>query len=83
MGKKNRGVFEAANFLMEATGIYYKGIAYHLDNFGYEVNVVLPNNSVQYFSSLNIKSKTYKIDDNVLSQMNNTLKIKLNIKLIN
>lgn len=57
------------NFLMEATGVYYECLAFHLDSLKFEVNVVLPNTSKHYFSSLNIKTKTDKVDAKVLSQM--------------
>lgn len=57
------------NFLMEATGVYYEKLAYHLDKLKFEVNVVLPNTSKHYFSSLNIKTKTDEVDARVLSQM--------------
>jgi len=63
-GKSLRGV----NFLMEATGVYYESLACHLDKLELQVNVVLPNTSKHYFSSLNIKTKTDKIDAKVLSQ---------------
>lgn len=57
------------NFLMEATGVYYEKLAYHLDKLGIEVNVVLPNTSKHYFGSLNIKTKTDELDAKVLSRM--------------
>jgi transposase len=56
------------NFLMEATGVYYESLACHLDKLNLIVNVVLPNTSKHYFSSLNIKSKTDQLDAKVLSQ---------------
>ena len=49
-------------FLMEATGVYYEKLAYHLDTLKQRVNVVLPNTSKHYFSSLNIKTKTAAVD---------------------
>lgn len=55
-------------FLMEATGVYYEKLAYHLDSIKQKVNVVLPNTSKHYFSSLNIKTKTDAIDAKVLSR---------------
>lgn len=55
-------------FLMEATGVYYESLAYHLHKIKKTVHVVLANTSKHYFSSLNIKSKTDKIDARVLSQ---------------
>lgn len=55
-------------FLMEATGVYYENLAYHLHQLKNKVHVVLPNTSKHYFSSLNIKTKTDKIDAKILSQ---------------
>ena len=55
-------------FLMEATGVYYEPLAYHLHKIKKTVHVVLPNTSKHYFSSLNIKTKTDHVDARVLSQ---------------
>ncbi len=56
------------SFLMEATGVYYENLAYHLYDIKQQVHVVLPNTSKHYFSSLNIKTKTDELDAKVLSQ---------------
>ena len=55
-------------FLMEATGVYYESLAHRLHKIGQQVHVVLPNTSKHYFSSLNIKTKTDKVDAKVLSR---------------
>lgn len=55
-------------FLMEATGVYYEKLAYHLHKINKTVHVVLPNTSKHYFASLNIKTKTDLVDARVLSQ---------------
>ena len=55
-------------FLMEATGVYYESLAHHLSAIKQTVHVVLPNTSKHYFSSLNIKTKTDKVDAKVLSR---------------
>lgn len=55
-------------FLMEATGVYYENLAYHLHKINKTVYVVLPNTSKHYFASLNIKTKTDAVDAKVLSQ---------------
>ncbi|UMY65615.1 MULTISPECIES: IS110 family transposase [unclassified Flavobacterium] len=55
-------------FLMEATGVYYEALAYHLYKIKKTVHVVLPNTSSHYFSSLNVKTKTDHLDAKVLSQ---------------
>lgn len=56
-------------YLMEATGVYYEHLAYHLHNLQKRLHVALPSNTKNYFKSLNIKSKTDKIDSKVLSQL--------------
>jgi len=53
---------------MEATGIYYESLAYHLHKLKQQVVVVLPNTSKHYFLSLNIKTKTDNVDAKILSQ---------------
>lgn len=55
-------------FLMEATGVYYESLAYHLFKIKKQVVVVLPNMSKHYFSSLNVKTKTDEVDARVLSR---------------
>jgi len=56
-------------FTMEATGVYYESLAYFLVENGFTVHVVLPNQSKKYAESLGVKSKTDKIDAQVLAQM--------------
>ena len=55
-------------YLMEATGVYYENLAYHLHKIKKTVHVSLPNKTKHYFASLNVKSKTDAIDAKVLSQ---------------
>ena len=55
-------------FLMEATGVYYEPLAYHLHKIKKTVHVVLANTSKHYFSSLNVKTKTDHVDARILSQ---------------
>lgn len=62
--------------VMEATGVYYEELAYFLKDKGERVCVVLPTKSKQYFKSLNIKSKTDKIDAQYLAQMGLERKLK-------
>jgi len=64
-------------FLMEATGIYYESLAHHLSKIKQSVHVVLPNISKHYFSSLNVKTKTDKIDAKILSRFGVERKHKL------
>ncbi len=57
------------NFSMEATGVYYEGLAYFLYERGKRVSVLLPHTVKKYGESLNTKSKTDKIDAKILGQM--------------
>lgn len=57
------------SFVMEATGIYYEPLAYHLHKLQQSVSVVLPNKVKYYAKSLNVKSKTDAIDARVIAQM--------------
>ncbi|NDV60786.1 IS110 family transposase [Bacteroides sp. 519] len=56
-------------FTMEATGVYYEGLAYFLYNKGFTVHVILPNQVKKYGQSLGVKSKTDSIDAAVLARM--------------
>lgn len=60
---------EKVLFLMEATGIYYEGIAYHLHKLNLPVSVILPNKVKHYAKSLNIKTKTDIVDARVIAHM--------------
>jgi transposase len=57
------------HFTMEATGVYYEGLAYFLYEQNYSLHVVLPNYFKKYAQSLGIKSKTDKLDARTLAQM--------------
>jgi len=59
----------APHFTMEATGVYYEGLAYFLYEQGCSLHVVLPNHAKKYGQSLGIKSKTDKLDAKTLAQM--------------
>jgi len=55
---------------VEATGVYHEHLCYFLcKQQGIKVHVVLPNLSKKYGQSLGIKSKTDKIDAQILAQM--------------
>ena len=55
---------------LEATGVYYEQLVHYLkDNSDYYISVILPNMSKAYFRSLNVKSKTDKIDAKILGLM--------------
>ena len=56
-------------FVMEATGIYYENLAYHLYKLNQPICVLLPN-KVKYFAkSLNIKTKTDIVDARIIARM--------------
>src|SRR5258705_4566364 len=57
------------NFLMEATGIYYEQLAWHLHNKDCNLSVILPNKAKKYIQGLGVKSKNDKIDAKGLSKM--------------
>ena len=56
-------------FVMEATGIYYEPLAYHLNKLHFKLAVLLPNKVKHYAKSLNVKSKTDLIDARIIAQM--------------
>lgn len=58
---------DPAIFVMEATGIYYENLAYFLYANGQKVSVVLANKVKNYIKSLNIKTKTDKVDSKVIA----------------
>ena len=64
-GKKNI----KCTFTMEATGVYFENLAYFLVEQEFTVHVILPNQSKKYAESLGAKSKTDKIDAQILAQM--------------
>jgi transposase len=66
--RKNSNKSMDVLFLMEATGVYYESLAYHLHRLGKSVIVVLPNKSKHFTKSLNVKTKTDSVDAKVLSQ---------------
>jgi len=55
-------------FVMEATGVYYENLAYFLISKKHLVSVLLPNKTKYFFKTLNIKSKTDKLDASALAQ---------------
>jgi len=67
--KRTKGETASLSFIMEATGVYYENLAYYLHEKGALVYVVLPNKAKNYFRSLNIKTKTDKVDAAILAQM--------------
>lgn len=66
---KWQSLTEQTWFVMEATGVYYENLAWHLHQQGRHVSVVLPNLAKKYIQSLGYKSKNDKIDAKGLAQM--------------
>jgi len=68
--EKHRDSNSEVRITMEATGVYYEQLVHYLkDSQTYHLSVVLPNKTKSYFKSLNLKSKTDKIDAKALGQM--------------
>lgn len=57
------------HFTMEATGVYYEELAYFLYSKQQKVHVLLPNRAKKFMDSLSYKSKTDKIDSELLGIM--------------
>lgn len=55
-------------FVMEATGVYYEELAYYLHSQGKSVAVILANKIKHYANSLNVKTKTDKVDAKTIAQ---------------
>ena len=55
--------------VMEATGVYYENLAYHLTNLKMNVAVILPNKVAHFAKSLNIKTKTDAVDARVIAKL--------------
>jgi len=67
--KKSKGTSQAPlYFVMEATGVYYENLAYFLTEKHLKVVVMLPNKTKNYSKTLDIKSKTDKLDAQMLTQ---------------
>jgi transposase len=56
-------------YAMEATGIYFEGLAYHLSRLNQKVSVILPNKVKHFSKSLNIKTKTDIVDARIIAKM--------------
>ena len=54
---------------MEATGVYYENLAHHLHKLKQPVCVLLPNKVTHFAKSLNVKTKTDKVDARVIARM--------------
>lgn len=56
-------------FVMEATGVYYEELCYYLHSLEQEVTVELPQKIKYYAKSLNIKTKTDKVDAKMIADI--------------
>lgn len=65
--KKVAGI--EVTILMEATGIYYEQLAWHLYKQGYKLSVILPTKAKRYLQATGSKSKNDKIDAKGLARM--------------
>jgi len=57
------------NYIMEATGSYYEDLAYYLYEKGNRVSVVLANKIKYFAKSLNLKTKTDKVDSALIAEI--------------
>lgn len=67
--EKKRSKACGLSFSMEATGIYHENIAYYLHDLGYRVSILLAQQVKSYIKSLNVHSKTDKLDAKYIAQM--------------
>lgn len=65
--KRNRYQL-VTTYVMEATGCYYENLAYFLYENNQRTAVILANKMKNYFKSLNIKTKTDKVDAKVIAR---------------
>jgi transposase len=56
-------------YIMEATGSYYEDLAYYLYEAGNKVSVVLANKIKHFAKSLNVKTKTDKVDSAIIAEI--------------
>lgn len=56
-------------YVMEATGSYYEELAYYLYQAKNKVSVVLANKVKHFAKSLNVKTKTDKVDSAIIAQI--------------
>lgn len=66
------------HFTMEATGVYYEQLAYFLIEEAGEksVHVLLPSRAKYFIQSLNVKTKTDKVDARLLGEMGLKMQLK-------
>lgn len=67
--EKKRMAEISVRITIEATGVYHENLVHFLNDNSYHVSVVLANQAKAYAKSLNIKTKTDKVDAKMLGQM--------------
>ena len=68
--QKHRAAQLEVRFTLEATGVYYEQLAYFLfEHSDFYLSIVLPNQAKAYAKSLGLKTKTDKVDAQMLGQM--------------
>lgn len=63
-------------YIMEATGVYYENLAYHLLEYTRNISVMMPSRVKFFARSLQIKSKTDLIDAKILVRLGLERKVK-------
>jgi transposase len=58
----------SVTYVMEATGVYYENLAYYLYESEQNVAVVLALKMKNYMKSVNVKTKTDKVDSRVIAE---------------
>jgi len=59
----------SVRYIMEATGTYYENLAYYLYEAGNSVSVVLANKIKHFAKSMNVKTKTDKVDSAIIAEI--------------
>lgn len=67
--RKNSAKEYQVRIIMEATGVYYEALAYHLHGLKFHLSVLLPNKVKNYARCLNIKTKTDNVDAKIMARM--------------
>lgn len=55
-------------YVMEATGVYHEGLAYFLEEKGWDISIVLPNKISNYFRTLEVKTVTDKTTSEAIAR---------------
>ncbi len=66
--KSNQSQGSQIWFVMEATGVYFENLAYHLSKKKQQLNIVLPTKMKHFKQSTEVKTKTDSIDAKILTR---------------